>query len=157
MYHVMHTTYKRNMFLHELRNDTKFDALKYWYIVCPKQTSLFDTSILFILPNSTKFCTICNVRLSIITPPITHYKLSKMGTFLHCLTIYTCIDKQDWLWKVVTSSQLTKINWVFWKLTLWLAKQCYALFLPWSNPFNLINACVGHTLFLKIGTRFWNP
>ncbi len=40
MCHVMHTIYKRNMFLHELRNDTKFDALKYCHTICPKTNKL---------------------------------------------------------------------------------------------------------------------
>ncbi len=111
MCHVMHPIHKRIVLLHILCGDTC--VLDYHYIY-PK-TNKFVYHFYFTHPTNVNLWlyTIKHVILFKIAPSITYCRFNKTRTLFHYSTTYTWTDNQDWLLRVITSSQPTKINWSF--------------------------------------------
>lgn len=111
--HVMHLIHKRILLLQILCGDTcaRFDTLEDYHYIYPK-TNKFVCHFYFTHPTNVNLwlCTIKHVILFKVAPSINYCRFNKTGTLLHYSTTYTWIDNQDWLLKIMTSSQPAKIN-----------------------------------------------
>ncbi len=92
----------------------RFDTLEDYHSIYPK-TNKFVCYFYFTHPTNVNLWlyTMKHVILFKVAPSLNYCRFNKIGTLLHYWTTYTWTNNQDWLLKVITSSQPAKINWSF--------------------------------------------